>query len=122
MYSRQACCSSTVPRRSRPGPTAHPIAPHAKPYRFSSDLIWDKVICDSCSTGISTDSKPQALKSLKYFVLALVNGEVKRNVLMPNRIENSPVRLLKLNELCLARDGYRRGREFTPTQLRRHQI
>jgi len=36
--------------------------------------------------GISTESNPQRLNLGKRRVLALVNGEVKRNVLIPKRM------------------------------------
>src|SRR5437879_4920306 len=41
-------------------------------------------MCFGSSMGISTDSKPHFLNVRNRRVLSLVNGEVKRNVLMPN--------------------------------------
>src|SRR5262245_13485053 len=71
-------------------------------------------MCDSCSTAISTESNPQDLKVLNHFVLSSVNGEVKRNVLMPNRMsvssweisdaETAPVRKALLNHQGQPRD------------------
>src|SRR5258706_16379087 len=46
-------------------------------------------MCDSCSTAISTESNPHDLKVLNHLVLSSVNGEVNRNVLMPNRMSVS---------------------------------
>src|SRR5207249_6072553 len=80
----QALCSSSVPRKSRPGPKAPQSVPHTRPYRSSSDFTKAGSMWDSCSTAISTESNPQALKFLKSLVLSLVKGEVNRKVLMPN--------------------------------------
>src|SRR5262245_8901179 len=46
-------------------------------------------MCDSCSTAISTESNPQDLKVLNHLVLSSVNGEVNKNVLIPNRMSVS---------------------------------
>src|SRR5205823_14000360 len=59
----------------------------------SSRLTRRGSICAGSSTGISTVSKPQRLNCLKSRVLSLVNGDVKRKVLMPNLI--APLKLKK---------------------------
>src|SRR5579859_5448447 len=60
--------------------------PQTRPCWSSSRLTWAGSMWAGSSTGISTVSKPHFLNCLKSFVLSLVKGEVKRNVLMPNLI------------------------------------
>ncbi len=60
--------------------------PHTSPCWSSSALTRAGSMWLGSSTGISTVSNPHFLKVLKRAVLLLVNGEVNRNVLMPNLI------------------------------------
>src|SRR5262245_12720482 len=80
-------CSSGVPRKSRPGPMQAQTLPQTSLFLSSSRRTWAGSICDGSSTGISTVSKPHFLKVGNNFVLALVNGDVNRNVLIPSLIK-----------------------------------
>src|SRR5258705_12783641 len=65
-------------------------------------------MCDRSSTGISTVAKPHFLKVLNNFVLSLVNGDVKRNVLIPILIRccrglRNYLRLSKRNQSLASR-------------------
>src|SRR5215468_10207469 len=61
--------------------------PHTSPCLSNSRFTCAGSMCDVSSTGISTAAKPHFLKVGKSFVLSLVNGEVNRNVFMPNLIK-----------------------------------
>src|SRR5437899_1819048 len=65
--------------------------PQTRRCRSSSYFTCAGSMCDGSSTGISTVSKPHFLKVLKRVVLSVVNGEVKRNVLMPILIDGRRV-------------------------------
>jgi len=82
-----------VPRRSRPGPYAPHRLPQTRPLRSSSERTNLGSTCDSCSRAISTDSKPHLRKSGNSVVLALVKGEVNKNVLIPNLMPPPELRL-----------------------------
>src|SRR2546427_564477 len=60
--------------------------PQTRPCLSSSRFTCAGSMWDGSSTGISMVSKPHFLKRGKSFVLSLVKGEVKRKVLIPNRI------------------------------------
>src|SRR4030095_8570940 len=83
MYSRPVCCCSGVPRRSRSGPMHAHTEPQVRRFSSNCAFTWRGSMCDRSSTGISTVWKPHFLKVLNNFVLSLVNGDVKRNVLIP---------------------------------------
>src|SRR3954468_6432210 len=79
-------CWVSSPRRSRSGPMQAQTEPQARPFLSSSALTCFGSMWDGSSRGISTDWKPHFLNFGKSFVLSLVNGEVKRKVLIPNLI------------------------------------
>src|SRR4051812_32222589 len=59
------------------------MLPIAMPALAAAAFTFAVSMCDGSSMGISTVSKPQRLNVVKSFVLSVVNGEVKRKVLMP---------------------------------------
>src|SRR5688572_31722627 len=65
--------------------------PHTNPCLSNSRFTCAGSICDGSSIGISTDSNPHFLNCGNNFVLSLVNGEVNKNVLIPNLIVSGDV-------------------------------
>src|SRR6476646_9126890 len=96
MYSRAAFCCSGVPRKSRSGPRQAQTEPQASPALSKAALIWAGSTWEGSSMAISTVSKPHFLNCEKSLVLSLLNGEVKRKVLMPSLITSG--RLLQSQE------------------------
>src|SRR5580704_1784112 len=100
-YFKPVRWSDGLPRRSRSGPMQAHTEPHIRLCRSSSFLTNFGSMCEGSSIGISTDSKPHRLNCGKSFVLALVNGDVNRKVLMPNLIMVS-ARLINLPAMSKA--------------------
>src|SRR5712692_7684675 len=71
--------------------------PQASPCRSSSAFTCRGSMWLVSSTGISTVWKPHFLNVLNKAVLSLVNGEVKRKVLMPNLIMEISLGQLRAN-------------------------
>src|SRR5512137_2538266 len=85
-YLRLVFCCLGVPRKSRSGPRQAQTEPQTRPCLSSSRFTCAGSMCDGSSIGISIVSKPHCLNCLKSLVLSLVNGEVKRKVLIPSLI------------------------------------
>ena len=94
MYCRPFAAVSGVPRKSRSGPMHAQTEPQASPCLSSSRFTCAGSICDGSSMGISTVSKPHRLNWPNSFVLSLVNGDVNRNVLMPNLHDDAEVMIV----------------------------
>src|SRR5262245_9121201 len=95
-YFSAVFCSAGVPRKSRPGPMQAQTEPQTRPWLSTARGTWARTMGDGASPGISIDLKPRFLNMGKSLVLLLVNGEVKRKVLMPSLIRNFSDRLGEL--------------------------
>src|ERR1043165_7920180 len=100
MYSMAVFCCLSSPRRSRSGPMQAQTEPQASPFLSNSAFTCLGSICEVSSMGISTDWNPHFLNCGKSFVLSLVNGEVKRKVLIPNLISRFSHNLGKCRFHC----------------------